>query len=103
MESGVFSLIHHTHTAATELLNDAVVRDGLADHSWKCSFVSGAFGACRRQPETMRLLAINRVSIDLDRVGQFSVSVLPLDYNIGRAKVLVQVAVPSQTFCSIIP
>ena len=31
MELGVFGLIHHTHTAATELFDDAVMRDGLAD------------------------------------------------------------------------
>ena len=28
----VFGLVHHTHPAATELLQDAIVRDGLADH-----------------------------------------------------------------------
>src|SRR5262249_21169421 len=31
-ELGVFGLVDHTHAAATELLQDAVVRDGLADH-----------------------------------------------------------------------
>jgi hypothetical protein len=31
-ELHILSLEHHTHPAATELLNDAVVRDGLADH-----------------------------------------------------------------------
>ena len=29
---GVLGLIHHTHAAATELIHDAIVRDGLADH-----------------------------------------------------------------------
>src|SRR6202049_1814139 len=29
----VVGLIHNTHAAATELLNNAVVRNGLADHS----------------------------------------------------------------------
>jgi len=28
----VFRLVNHAHTAATELLNDAVMRDGLAEH-----------------------------------------------------------------------
>ncbi len=28
----VLSLVDHTHAAAAELLDDAVVRDGLADH-----------------------------------------------------------------------
>ena len=30
-ERRVLSLIHHTHPAAAQLLDDAVVRDGLAD------------------------------------------------------------------------
>jgi serine/threonine protein kinase len=30
----VFSLIDHTHAAATELFQDAIVRDGLADHAF---------------------------------------------------------------------
>ena len=37
-ETCVLGLIHHTHPAATELLDDAVVRDGLADH-WRESYV----------------------------------------------------------------
>ena len=28
----VFGFVHHTHPAATELREDAIVRDGLADH-----------------------------------------------------------------------
>ena len=32
-EARVLGLINNTHTAAAELLNDAVVRDDLADHS----------------------------------------------------------------------
>ena len=31
-EFGVLGLVDHTHPAAAELLDDAVVRDGLADH-----------------------------------------------------------------------
>ncbi len=34
MQSRVLSLVDHTHPAATELLYDAVVRDGLANH-WR--------------------------------------------------------------------
>ena len=32
MKLRVFGLIHHTHPTTAEFLNDAVVRDGLADH-----------------------------------------------------------------------
>ena len=32
---GVFSFVDHTHPAAAELFDNAVVRDGLADHSWR--------------------------------------------------------------------
>jgi hypothetical protein len=33
MQSRVLSLVHDTHPAATEFLQDAVVRDSLADHN----------------------------------------------------------------------
>ena len=32
MQPGVLSFINHTHTASTELFNDAVMRNGLANH-----------------------------------------------------------------------
>jgi hypothetical protein len=32
MEPGVFRLVHNTHAAPADFLNDAVVRDGLANH-----------------------------------------------------------------------
>src|SRR5277367_624587 len=32
MKTGVLSLVNDAHTAAAELFDDAVVRDGLADH-----------------------------------------------------------------------
>jgi hypothetical protein len=34
-ELGVLGLVHNAHAAATQLLDDAVVRDGLADHYWR--------------------------------------------------------------------
>jgi hypothetical protein len=34
----VFGFVHHAHAAPAELLGDAVVRDGLADH-WRESYV----------------------------------------------------------------
>ncbi|MFZ3211457.1 MAG: hypothetical protein WA188_08085, partial [Terriglobales bacterium] len=27
--------VHHTHPAAAQLLDDAIMRDGLADHGWQ--------------------------------------------------------------------
>ena len=36
MQPRVLGLVDHTHPAAAELLNDAVVRDGLADHAQAC-------------------------------------------------------------------
>src|ERR1700719_3056425 len=32
----VLGLVDHTHPATAQLLNDAVVRDGLADHAQEC-------------------------------------------------------------------
>ena len=32
MQLEVFRFVHHTHAAATEFLQDAIVRDGCADH-----------------------------------------------------------------------
>lgn len=37
-EVGVLSLVHNAHAAAAQLLNDAVVRNGLADH-WRESYL----------------------------------------------------------------
>jgi hypothetical protein len=33
VESDIFCLVDHTHAAATEFRDDAIMRDGLADHS----------------------------------------------------------------------
>ena len=41
MESGVLSLVDDTHATATELLDDPIVRDGLADH-WRVEMLLGA-------------------------------------------------------------
>src|SRR5580693_4693055 len=37
-ELNILSLVHHAHSAAAELLNNAIVRDVLADH-WRESYV----------------------------------------------------------------
>src|SRR5437879_6080928 len=50
----VFGLVDHTHTAASELLEDAVVRDGLANHghrAWQlflCQFFKNVLGGTFR-------------------------------------------------------
>src|ERR1700687_3878871 len=36
MKTGILRLVHYTHAAATQLLDDAVVRNGLADHLREC-------------------------------------------------------------------
>jgi len=36
MQPRVLGFIHHTHPAAAQLLDDAVMRDGLADHALTC-------------------------------------------------------------------
>ena len=50
----VLGLIDHTHAAAAELLDDAVVRDGLADHLRECYGVRSGksmYGLTARMPE----------------------------------------------------
>jgi len=37
-ELHILGLVHHTHAAAAKLLNDAVVGDGLTDHSRDVGF-----------------------------------------------------------------
>ncbi len=36
VQASVFSLVHDTHATSTQLLEHAVVQDGLANHGWKC-------------------------------------------------------------------
>src|SRR3981189_2316039 len=36
MEFRIFRFVHHTHPTAAQLLHDAVVRDGLANHLREC-------------------------------------------------------------------
>src|SRR5438445_10727103 len=44
MQPRVLGFIHHTHTAAPELLDDAVVRDGLANNLGWCHPMLGMLG-----------------------------------------------------------
>jgi hypothetical protein len=48
-ELGVFSLVHHTHTAAPEFIDDAIVRDGLADQRVGGWHVEHILGCAPRQ------------------------------------------------------
>jgi hypothetical protein len=44
MESSILGLVDHTHSAATEFLHDAVVRNGLADErvgGWHVEHILG--------------------------------------------------------------
>jgi hypothetical protein len=47
MQFYVFSLVNHTHAAAAELLDDAVVRNGLADHGSQQLWMA-ILGCCER-------------------------------------------------------
>src|SRR5215475_577975 len=49
MQTDVFGLVHHTHTAATELLNNAVMRDGLADERLELRHLTSMLGCSGRQ------------------------------------------------------
>ena len=53
-EFSVLGLVDHTHPAAAQLLDDAVVRDGLADHLRECYGVRSGksmYGLTARTPE----------------------------------------------------
>ena len=62
VEFGVFGFVHHTHAAPAELLNDAIVRDGLADHAQACygGRVGKSMKAVEFGPISIGLLAKNR-------------------------------------------
>ncbi len=49
MKPGVFSLINHSHTAAANFLDNAIVRDGLADHC--AEYYVGEIGASMKRAE----------------------------------------------------
>src|SRR4051794_14529806 len=55
MESSVLGLVDHTHPAAAQLLDDAVVRDGFADHG-----IAAMLGVVQRQVNEAEELAVSR-------------------------------------------
>ncbi len=50
VQARVFRFVNHSHTAATELLDDVVVRDGLANHFWPIIFGRSLGDACSARP-----------------------------------------------------
>jgi len=53
MQPRVLGLIDHTHPTTPELLDDAVVRDGLADHAQAC--YGGSVGKSMKAVELVEL------------------------------------------------
>src|SRR5580692_2036509 len=49
----VLSFVHHTHAAAAELLDDPIVRDGLADHGIR-AMLGGMRGPSQWKPRHCR-------------------------------------------------
>ncbi len=45
VETSILSFVDDSHTAATKLFNDAVMRDGLADHGRRSCFLARILGA----------------------------------------------------------
>jgi hypothetical protein len=54
VEAGVLGLVDDTHAAAANLLEDAVVRDGLADHGWTQSVGTRRFSSSNQFWTTTR-------------------------------------------------
>ena len=52
MQASIFGLIYHTHAATAQLLQDAVMGDGLADHADKHSLLGRNPTLARRASQT---------------------------------------------------
>jgi hypothetical protein len=62
MQPGVFGLVDHSHSAATELFYDAVVRNGLSDHvGGFFSRVRPCYGGYGRQSMRSALLKLRQI------------------------------------------
>ena len=62
MQPGVFGLVDHCHSAATELFYDAVVRNGLSDHvAGFFSRVRPCYGGHGRQSMRSALLKLRQI------------------------------------------
>jgi hypothetical protein len=48
-DNGILGLIDHTHAAAAQFLDDAVVRDGLADHGARPNYGDAMLGGPSRE------------------------------------------------------
>jgi hypothetical protein len=51
---GVFGFVHNAHAAATKFFDDAVVRDGLADHAGVTAHDRVRLRASQRGPDASR-------------------------------------------------
>ena len=60
MQADVLGLIDHTHSATTESLNDAVMRNGLADERLGVRHGGVIFGRCRKDVEGCNLAGMIR-------------------------------------------
>ncbi len=74
MQLYVLSLVDHTHTTTTQFLDDAVMRDGLADH-WRESYV----GETGKSMKAVGLAPSRKVVVETSRLhsrqGVLSVNV----------------------------
>jgi hypothetical protein len=61
-EADILSLVHHTHPPTAQLLDNAVVRDGLADH-WRESYVWKTF----KSMKAMGLAWLKRIVVGRGR------------------------------------
>jgi len=69
---GVLGLVHHAHTAATELLDDAVVRDGLPNHGGRRT-QAAMLGVLRRRSQRGATKTAIRAEIQLGCDVEFGV------------------------------
>src|ERR1700729_1125008 len=62
-ELDIFSLVNHTHTAATESFHDAVVRDGAADQRLRIRHVAHILGCEESQVNAEELRSLRAKSL----------------------------------------
>jgi len=68
VEARVLCFVHHVHTAATEPLDDAIVRDGLVNQVWEFRHCAEMLGASQNQVNQAKPLMMFREDEVLLRV-----------------------------------